>query len=167
MKFILFKKTEFPPTSILNPARVGPNGRLQVPVTAEPLKEGWKIETDDPEAAVSAIKDNHFLLLDPPEWQFPAVPNYDGHYKAKDFKFKAATEEEIDLGRYHTFVESKRSEEAKQALEDGKVPDGMTEEEELEMLRKKLTEAGVKFHPATKAPKLRNLVAEIPPPSEG
>lgn len=110
MKFKLFKKTEEPPTQLLNPNKYSERGRFLVPVAAVPHEGGWAVETEDPEAAVCALKDYNFLLLEPEEHQFPIVPNFDGDVLAAKFKFKAATPEEIAAGKYLTYPEQKKAE---------------------------------------------------------
>ena len=192
MKFKLWKKVEEPPTQLLNPNKYSERGRFLVPVAATPHEGGWAVETEDPEAAVCALKDYNFLLLEPEEHQFPIVPNFDGDVLASKFKFKAATPEEIAAGKYLTYPEQKKAErlaeearEAERLAEDpapqapdaSSAVDASVDPEEIESpdpvaegeakaLRAKLKEAGKTFGPRTSIEKLRAMVAELPA-SEG
>lgn len=189
MKVKLFTAKEFPPTTLFNP-----NTRTQVPVLVEPHEKGWLVETEDLDAASSSIKDFGYLLVEPESLQFPQVPNFEGHFKASDFKFKAATPEEIAAGKYLSWPEQKKAErlageevkiekfapppatDEEIPATDAEAPVPETSEEtaeesapatdEADELRAKLTAAGIPFHPQLGIKKLQALVAAIPPAVE-
>ena len=186
MKVKLFTPKEFPPTTLFNP-----NTRAQVTVLAEQYESGWAVETEDLDAASGSIKDFGYLLLAPDIFQFPQVPNFEGHFKASDFKFKAATAEEIAAGKYLSFPEQKKAERLASKEEEIVPPptgdvtpptgddtpppageefesseDASPDTDEANKLRAELTAAGVEFHPQLGIKKLRVLAAAIPPAAE-
>lgn len=152
MKFKLYTANTFPPTDLFNSST-----RTKVPVTAEPHEGGWLVETDNMEAAATSLKDFGYLLMEPAEFQFPQVPNFDGDYTPERFKFRKPTNEEFKLGKYLPFAERMAAQkQADKAADLAKTKEELdAEEAEAEEIRKKLTEAGIKFHPATGLVKLR------------
>lgn len=159
MKVKLFTASEQPPTTIFNS-----NTRLHVKVTPEKVDNGWAFETEDMEAASSAVKDFGFLLLEPEDAWLPPVPNFSQHSAPKDFHFLAAKPEEIKAGKYLSFPQLKKAERLaeEEADKDQEPGDPALEEAEAEALRAKLTEAKIEFHPKLGLKKLRALAATIP-----
>ena len=163
MKFKLYLQSTPPPTHLFSSST-----RALFPVSAEPHAEGWLIETDDAQAAATALKDFNYLLMEPEEYQFPQVPNFANDYTPERFKFRKPTDEEFKQGKYLPFVERMAAKDLAEKEEEAAKTDEerAAEEAEAAEIRQKLVIAGIKFHPATKIDKLRLKLAEIPPPAE-